>query len=99
MIITKEVTKIRKAPNITGKRVIFRTPINITRYLIFEMLVKQPKLTAYDIAESLKLSLPLAFSQLKALEQINILEKEKRGQKLYYKFKADNVVAQAIINY
>lgn len=77
---------------------IFKTSRGVSRYLIFEILVQQPKVTVRDIAQALKLPIPSASRQLKALEQINIIEKEREGQKFYYKFKADNAVAQAIIN-
>lgn len=96
MLTGKKITKIRKAFNGTDQRVIFKILGDTNRYRIFEMLGKQPRISVSDMAKILKISIPLASQHLKILEQGNMLEKEKQGQKVYYKLKADNPIAHAI---
>ncbi len=97
MLTNKQVNKIRKSFNGVGQREIFKILGDTNRYRIFEMLSKHPKLTVSDMAEILKISIPLSSQHLKILEQGDILEKEKEGQKVYYKLRADNLIAKSII--
>jgi DNA-binding transcriptional ArsR family regulator len=96
MLTDKQITKIRKAFNGADQRVIFKILGDTNRYRIFEMLGKQPKLAVGDMAKILRISIPLASQHLKILEQGNMLEKEKLGQKVYYKLRVDNRIAHAI---
>ena len=96
MLTTKQITKIRKAFNGTDQRVIFKILGDTNRYRIFEMLGTQSKLSVSDIAKILEISTPLASQHLKILEQAGMLEKQKQGQKVYYKLRTDNRIAQSI---
>ncbi|MDP3741053.1 MAG: metalloregulator ArsR/SmtB family transcription factor [bacterium] len=96
MLTDKHVAKIQKAFNGTDQRVIFKILGDTNRYRIFEMLGKQPRLAVSDIAKILKISTPLASQHLKILEQAKILQKEKVGQKVFYKTRPDNRIARAI---
>ena len=97
MLTDKQVKKIRKNFNGTHQRVIFKILGDANRYRIFEMLVKHPKLSVTDMARILKISIPLSSQHLKILEQAKILQKEKKGQKVFYKLRADNLIAKSII--
>lgn len=97
MLTDIQILKIRKAFNGIGQRVIFKILGDTNRYRIFEMLSKYPKLSVSDIAKVLRISMPLASQHLKLLEQTSILEKEKHGQKVFYKLKIENQIAQSII--
>jgi DNA-binding transcriptional ArsR family regulator len=96
MLTDKQINKIRKAFNGTDQRVIFKILGDTNRYRIFEMLGKQPRISVSDIAKILKISVPLASQHLKILEQANMLEKEKKGQKVFYKLTSDNRIARSI---
>lgn len=96
MLTDKQITKIRKAFNGTDQRAIFKILGDTNRYRIFEMLGSQPRIAVSDIAKVLKISVPLASQHLKILEQGGILQKEKTGQKVYYKIRSDNKIGQAI---
>lgn len=98
MLTDKQIEKIRKAFNGTDQRVIFKILGDTNRYRIFEMLSKEPKLSVSDIAKILKISIPLSSQHLKILEQAKILQKEKLGQKVYYKLRIDNQIAQSIMH-
>lgn len=93
----KQITQIRNGlKDGTDQRIIFKILGDTNRYRIFEMLGKEPQLTVSDIAKVLKISTPLASQHLKILEHGRLLQKEKRGQKVYYKLGTDNRIAQAI---
>jgi len=96
MLTDKQINKIRKAFNGTDQRAIFKILGDTNRYRIFEMLGKQPRISVSDIAKILKISIPLASQHLKILAQAKILQKEKLGQKVYYKLRADNRIARSI---
>ena len=98
MLTDKQITKIRKGFNGTDQRVIFKILGDTNRYRIFEMLGTQDKLAVSDMAKILRISIPLASQHLKILEQAQMLEKEKIGQKVYYKLRADNRIARSISN-
>lgn len=97
MLTDKQIEKIRRTFNGIEQRAIFKMLADTNRYRIFEMLDKHSQLTVTDIAKILKISIPLASQHLKILEQGKILQKEKKGQKVFYKLRADNVIAQSII--
>jgi DNA-binding transcriptional ArsR family regulator len=96
MLTDKQITKIRKAFNGTDQRVIFKILGDTNRYRIFEMIGENREIAVSDIAKVLKISVPLASQHLKILEQAKILKKEKIGQKVFYKVRADNQIGHAI---
>ena len=96
MLTDKQIAKIREGFNGTGQRAIFKILGDTNRYRIFEMLGKRTRITVSDIAKVLDVSIPLASQHLKVLEQGGMLEKEKQGQKVYYKLSMDNVIARSI---
>ena len=97
MLTNKQITKIRNSFNGAVQRVTFKLLGDTNRYRIFNMLAEQPQLAVSDIAKTLKVSIPLTSQQLKILEQGDMLQKEKQGQKVYYKLKANNRIAQSFI--
>lgn len=60
------------------------------------MLGRKSSISVGDIAKILKVSAPLVPQHLKILEQADMLEKEKQGQKVFYKLKTNNKIAQSI---
>lgn len=97
MLTDKQIVKIRKGFNGVNQRAIFKALSDTNRYRIFEMLTKQTRLGVSDVAKVLDVSVPLASQHLKILEQASVLEKEKMGQRVYYKLRRDNKTAQSII--
>lgn len=96
MLTDKQILKIQDSFNGTDQRVIFKVLGDTNRYRIFEMLGKKQIISVSDIAKILKISVPLASQHLKILEQTKILEKEKKGQKVFYKLSSKNRIARAI---
>lgn len=96
MLTNKQLLKIRKTFNDAEQRAIFKMLSDANRYRMVKILSKYSELAVSDIAKILKISIPLASQHLKILEQGNMLQKEKQGQKVYYKLKIDNRIAQSI---
>lgn len=96
MLTDKQIVKIRKGFNGVDQRAIFKVLSDTNRYRIFEMLTAQPRLAVSDVAKVLDVSVPLASQHLKILEHASVLEKEKQGQRVYYKLRRDNKTAQSI---
>jgi DNA-binding transcriptional ArsR family regulator len=97
MLTNKQIIKIRKGFNGIGQRVIFKILGDRNRYRIFEMLAKYPLLSVTEVAEVLEISIPLSSQHLKILVNGGMLDKEKLGQKVFYKLKQNNLIAQAIV--
>jgi DNA-binding transcriptional ArsR family regulator len=97
MLTNKQITKIRKSLNGTSQRAVFKILADTNRYRIFQILDQYPELRVGNIAKILKISIPLTSQHLKILEQGNMLQKERKGQKVYYKLKGDNRIVHAII--
>ncbi len=97
MLTNKQIIKKRKGFNGADQRAIFKILGDTNRYRIFEMLTKVPQLTVSDIAKILKISVPLCSQHLKILETGNMVEREKLGQKVFFKLNQGNRIAQAIV--
>lgn len=97
MFTDKQILKIRKGFNGVDQRAIFRVLSDANRYHILELLTKKVHLGVSDIAKVLTVSVPLASQHLKILEQADILEKEKQGQRVCYKIQTKNKIIQSII--
>jgi DNA-binding transcriptional ArsR family regulator len=97
MLTEKQIAKIRKGLNGNAQRVAFKILADSNRYRISQILNEHLQLSVSDISKILKISIPLASQHLKVLEQGNILQKEKRGQNVYFKLRTDNRIAQIII--
>ena len=94
MIRGAELIKIR---NSFGKdREIFLTNSfkalgDINRHRIFLLLKSKTKISASEIAETLKMSRPLTSQHLKILEQAKLFIKTKIGQHKFYELNQKNI--------
>jgi len=70
MLSTKEIFAKRKIFHDTDSKMVltFKVLSDVNRYRIFRILAAQPKLSVSDIAQILKISLPLASQHIKILE-------------------------------
>lgn len=97
MVSKKQLLAIRKNFDGEEQRLVFKTMGDANRYHIVVVLRQFPKLAVSDMATILDISIPLASQHLKILEHAAILEKEKVGQKVFYKLRSDNKIIKAII--
>lgn len=96
MLSDKQIVAIRKDFNGTKQRVVFNILGDTNRYRIFKMLTRLEEISVSDIAKALGISVPLTSQHLKILEENKMLEKDKRGQKVYFKLKINNKIAELI---
>lgn len=100
MLSTEELKKIRSTFNNKSEvmaTTAFKALGDVNRHRIFLLLSSHKRMTASNIAETLKLSRPLASQHLKILEQANIFKKEKVGQHMYYQLDKENNFTKLIM--
>ncbi len=92
MISNQKAEKVRKYLEKKNIKLtlIFKTLSEVNRCKIFWMLATEDKMSVSSAAKVLNISLPLASQHLKILLQNGLLEKEKIGQKVYYKLNRSN---------
>lgn len=99
MLTKKEIQKNRKIFSETDKTMAatFKVLSDVNRYRIFRILVEQPTLSVSSIAQILEISLPLASQHIRILEHANLLQKERKGKKIFPKLQESNPFVQAAI--
>ncbi|MFH1255432.1 MAG: metalloregulator ArsR/SmtB family transcription factor [bacterium] len=75
----------------------FKALGDINRHRIFQLLSVRSRMSAGDIAKTLKISRPLASQHLKILEQAKLFTKEKIGQNKFYRVNKENIFAKILI--
>jgi len=99
MLSKKEVLKNRKIFSETDKRmtVAFKALSDISRYRMFRVLLKQPQLSITNIAQILNISLSLASQHLKILTHADLLQKERKGKKVFPKLEHENPFVKLVV--
>jgi len=100
MLTEDELKKIRKNFNDKKEKFFtnaFRALGDSNRHRIFQVLINQPKMSASDIADTLKISRPLTSQHLKILEQNQLCTKQKVGQMKYYQLARKNSLVNLLI--
>lgn len=99
MLTAKELRDNRKLYNGNDAQIVsmFKALNEINRYRILCILTKNPNLSVGDIAEILKISLPLASQHIKVLTQCHLLQKVRDGKKVIPQLKQDNPFVKAIV--
>jgi DNA-binding transcriptional ArsR family regulator len=100
MLSVDKLKKIRKTFNAPKESLItsaFKALGDINRHRIFQLLSLQQKMSASDIAQTLKLSRPLTSQHLKILEQSKLFKKEKIGQHKFYQLNRQNPLVPIFI--
>lgn len=100
MLSTSELKKIRKTFNDKKESLLtssFKALGDSNRHHIFQLLSTQQKMSASDIAETLKISRPLTSQHLKILEQAELFKKEKVGQHKFYRLNRQNYLVRTLV--
>ena len=64
---------------------------------MFKLLAEQDDLCVTDFANVFNISVPAASRQLKILEIMNLVKRERMGQMICYCLRADNPIVEKII--
>lgn len=102
MLAADELKKLRKFFNSKQEQILinsFKALSDANRHHIFELLKNSKKLSTSEIAETLKISIPLASQHLKTLEQAKLIIKEKSGQKKLYHLNSENNFVKIITSH
>lgn len=75
----------------------FKALSEINRYRIFRILTDQPAISVGDIAEILGISLPLVSQHIKILTLANVLQKNRKGRKIFPKIKYHNPLVRVVV--
>jgi len=76
---------------------IFGTLGDPGRFQMFKLLTEQDDLCVTDFANVFNISVPAASRQLKILEIMNLVKRERMGQMICYCLRADNPIVEKII--
>ncbi len=67
-----------------------------TRYKIFRILMKRKDICVSEIAKILKISVPAASQQLRILESVGLIRRERMGQMICYEVNVKNNLVKEI---
>jgi len=88
MILTKDKTKLS---NIEKRTVhIMQLLGDKTRYKIFKLLMSNEEMCVSDIAYRLGISVSAVSQHFRSFEMIDLVDKDRMGQKICYSIKADD---------
>jgi len=98
MLATKYIQKIKK--DLNGSRdllpEIFKALGDNTRLKMFSFLIKHEGLCVTDIANIFSISVPAASYQLKMLEIIGLVKRERIGQMICYKVRKEKNIVRLL---
>ena len=100
MLTNKEIGTVQKSvKDAVEERMpfVFQVLADATRLKIFRLLVKQKDLCVTDIAKVFKISIPAVSYQLKVMEMVGLVRREKMGKMVCYELKKDDPFVRKII--
>lgn len=100
MLTNKEVGTVQKSvKDAVEERMpfVFQALADATRLKIFRLLVKQKDLCVTDIAKVFKISIPAVSYQLKVMEMVGLVRREKMGKMVCYELRKDDPFVRKII--
>jgi len=100
MLTSKEVEKIQRSIKERGERLpfVFEALADATRLKIFRLFLSYEDLCVTDLAKICKVSVPAASYQLKIMEVVGLIEKERMGKMICYKLKKEDPLVKKIVN-
>jgi len=99
MLSSDDLKKIRKTFNGKKESLLvssFKAIGDNNRHRIFKLLGTRGKMSASEIAETLKISRPLTSQHLKILEQAQLFKKVKIGLHRFYQLNQQNPLVQTL---
>lgn len=92
MLNDKEIKEYRKSIEEIDLKIVrlFKLLSDANRFKIFVLLSKKYKISITQIAETIKLSIPLTSQHLRILENADMIIKEKGGKKVFPKINVEN---------
>lgn len=103
MLTTIEVQKIQKSMKsglpTGGERLpfVFEALADSTRLKIFQLFMTHKDLCVTDLAKVCNVSVPAVSYQLKIMEIVGLIEKERMGKMICYKLKKEDPLVKKVI--
>jgi len=99
MLTTKEIRRIKKSVKDGGNHLsfVFEALADATRLKIFQLLIKHKNLCVTDLANVCELSVPAISYQLKIMEIVGLVEKERMGKMICYKIREKDSLVKRLI--
>ena len=100
MLEGKELHKVQKSFAETKDRLafIFEALGDQTRLKIFRLLVQKKDLCVTDVAKVCGISVPAASHQLKVLELVGLVRRERMGKMICYELQEKDPIVKKVIN-
>ena len=100
MLKEKELHKVQKSFVETKDRLafIFEALGDQTRLKIFRLLVQKKDLCVTDVAKVCGISVPAASHQLKILELVGVVRRERMGKMICYELEETDPIVKKVIN-
>ena len=99
MLNTKDVRKIQRTMESKGERLpfIFEALADSTRLKIFQLFMNHRDLCVTDLANVFEISVSAVSYQLKIMEVVGLVEKERMGKMVCYKLKTDDLLVKKVM--
>lgn len=99
MLKAKEVQKVQKPFTHTRDHLahVFSALGDPTRLKIFRMLADKKDLCVTDVANACKMSVPAASYQLKMLEIVGLVRRERMGKMICYELRKEDPIVKKVI--
>ncbi|MCH7604708.1 winged helix-turn-helix transcriptional regulator [Patescibacteria group bacterium] len=100
MLTGKEVQKIQKSIKREKERLpfVFDALADPTRLKIFRLFITHKDLCVTDLSKVCKISVPAVSYQLKIMEIVGLIEKERMGKMICYKLRKEDSLVKKIIS-
>jgi len=100
MLTTKEVKKVQKSMKSGKERLpfVFEALADSTRLKIFQLFMSHKDLCVTDLAKVCNISVPAVSYQLKIMEIVGLIEKERMGKMICYKLKKNDPFVKKVIS-
>ena len=100
MLTQRQIGAVQKAFKGNAEErmpLVFQALADATRLKIFRLLAKQKDLCVTDIAKIFKISIPAVSYQLKIMEMVGLVRREKMGKMGCYELRKDDPFVRKII--
>ncbi|MCH8987059.1 winged helix-turn-helix transcriptional regulator [Patescibacteria group bacterium] len=103
MLTTQEIQQVQKSvkddPSTNENRLsfVFEALADATRLKIFQLLIKYKGLCVTDLANVCKLSVPAISYQLKIMEIVGLVKKERMGKMICYKVRENDSLVKRFV--
>lgn len=101
MLSQKQVQKLQKSSLQAHERLVFvlQALADSTRLKIFQLLAANKDLCVTDIAKVFKISVPAASYQLKLMEVVGLVERERMGKMICYGLRKKDLLIKNILRF